>query len=243
MLYSNLLMAHQPVALLAKQAPGETRQAVTRRLERFQLLLKVLLAEGCRREHLQEAVLGPELACQCPPCTTCDRCSGDGGTCEVTAGTEASVDLRGAARKLGRLLMEQPRTLLDCGAWSLRRALPAAVGTSSGCAQLVLLMLAQRLLYLEPTSSGGVVVCAREDPDKLEAMRESPFCGLASAMAPLLGSGSGSEAEHAELDQLLEEVDVMERRVARSQATLEAMRRRCVHLALRLGRRDVLELA
>ena len=114
-------------------------------------------------------------------------------------------------------------------------------GVKSRSEQLVLLMLARRLLYLEPTSSGGVVVCAREDPDALEAMRESPFCGPASAQAAALGVGS--EEEHAELDQLLEEVDVKEQRVARSQATLEAMRRRCIHLALRLGRRDVLELA
>ena len=96
-------------------------------------------------------------------------------------------------------------------------------GVKSRSEQLVLLMLARRLLYLEPTSSGGVVVCAREDPDALEAMRESPFCGPASAQAAALGVGP--EEEHAELDQLLEEVDVMEQRVARSQATLEAMRR------------------
>ena len=101
-------------------------------------------------------------------------------------------------------------------------------GVKSRSEQLVLLMLARRLLYLEPTSSGGVVVCAREDPDALEAMRESAYCGPASALTAALGGGT--EEEHAELDQLLEEVDVVEQRVARSQATLEAMRRRCVHL-------------
>jgi len=103
-LYSSLLMAHQTAVLLAKQGKGETRRAVSRWLEQFQQLLAVLLADGCRRDLLFSAVLGPELACQCPPCTTCDRCSTD--ACEVTAQAETPADLRTAARQLARRLLQ-----------------------------------------------------------------------------------------------------------------------------------------
>ena len=43
-------------------------------------------------------------------------------------------------------------------------------------------------------------------------------------------------ALRAALDQLLDEVAVMERRAARLQAELEALRSQCLRVALRLGR-------
>ena len=44
------------------------------RLEGFQDMLAVLFGNGCRRDALLGATLGPELASQCPACDSCDRC-------------------------------------------------------------------------------------------------------------------------------------------------------------------------
>ena len=229
-LYSSLLMAHQTAVLLAKQGKGETRRAVSRRLEQFQQLLAVLLGDGCRRDLLFSAVLGPELACQCPPCTTCDRCSTD--ACEVTAQAETPADLRTAARQLARRLLQQPRALLACSDRQLWHDLPTEVASARGCAQLVLLMLAHQLLFFEPDGAGRTLVCPRDDRRALAAMRRSWICSGGGHVAV----SSGDAEDGAALDQLLDELAVMERRAARLQAKLEALRSQCLRLALRVGR-------
>ena len=108
LLYASLPMAHRTVALLARRREGEVRASVTRRLERFQELLFVLFSEGCRRDALLTATLGPELACQCAVCDTCDRCSSDSTCCEMTAGSEEEHDLRDAARAQWGRLVRRP---------------------------------------------------------------------------------------------------------------------------------------
>ena len=244
LLYASLPMAHRTVALLARRREGEVRASVTRRLERFQELLFVLFSEGCRRDALLTATLGPELACQCAECETCDRCSSDSTCCEMTAGREEEHDLRDAARALWGRLVRRPRALQHCSTASLWRGLPAAVASPGGCTQLVLLMLAHGLLYLEPEGGdkAGLLVCARENRLALQAMRRSPLRSPVPAATSTAAADDGATVQSAALlERLLEELRVSERRTEESQAETEALRRRCIRLAARLGRMDLLE--
>jgi hypothetical protein len=222
------------------------------RLEGFQDMLAVLFGNGCRRDALLGATLGPELASQCPACDSCDRCcSRDRLSCAATARSEIELDLRAAARCLWHRLAREPRSVLRCADRELWRDLPCAVVASpSGCAQLVLLMLARRLLYFKPAaagSGGDVLVCARTERRGMEAMRRSVLCvpaaaaDVAAANGSAAADGSAAAAEAA-LDQMLAELGVMERRVACRCAheELEALRCRCMRAAVRLGRKDLL---
>ena len=106
------------------------------------------------------------------------------------------------------------------------------MASARGCAQLVLLMLAHQLLFFEPDGAGRTLVCPRDDRRALAAMRRSWICSGGGHVAV----SSGDAEDGAALDQLLDELAVMERRAARLQAKLEALRSQCLRLALRVGR-------
>jgi len=236
-LYASLEMMHRTVVLLAKQRDGEAPRAVTRRLERFQDLLAARFCGDCRREALLSAVIGPELACQCPSCETCDRCCADGLCCEMTGGSEAERDLRGPARVLLRqeARLAQGRPLLSFRARQLWSKLPSQVASESGCTQLVLHALARRLLCFDPGASSassrdGVHVVAREDRCALESMRYARVHSVPPAEA---------EGERM-LGRLLDELRLMELQCQRCDALRDALQCECVRLAVHLGRTDLL---
>ena len=162
----------------------------------------------------------------------------------MTAGREEEHDLRDAARALWGRLVRRPRALQHCSTASLWRGLPAAVASPGGCTQLVLLMLAHGLLYLEPEGGdkAGLLVCARENRLALQALRRSPLRSPVPAATSTAAADDGATVQSAALlERLLEELRVSERRTEESQAETEALRRRCIRLAARLGRMDLLE--
>ena len=235
-LYASLPMVHRTLVLLCKATPDEARHQVASRLERFEELLGVVLGEGCRRKALLRAVLGTELACRCAPCATCDRCS-EGRCCEVTAFAETTHDLSGTAAVLHRRLGRRPWPILQCGERELWAELEAPTKSADGCAQLVLLMLARRVLRLEPDATRGALVCARGDRQAVVAcMRHASLSADRGRAKPL-----GSASEHVLLDQLLNELEVMEQSVAQRQAEVDVFRCRCSQLAIQLGRVDLVQ--
>ena len=149
---------------------------------------------------------------------------------------------RRSARCLWQRLAREPRPILRCAERELWRDLPSAtVASPRGCAQLVLLMLARRLLYFKPTETGSVLVCARMERRGMEAMRRSPLCMPAAPVGATRAAAANSSAEEAAaLDQMLAELGVMERRVACALEELEALRCHCMCAAARLGRKDLL---
>jgi len=242
-LYASLAMAHQTAVLLCKTTEGEPDERALNRLERFQELLSVLFGDGCRRDALLSAVLGPELAGRCPPCSTCDRCSA-GECCEVTGGIEAWHDLQAAAGRLQLRLARRPRELLRCDAPELWSGAPDPVASRAGCSQLVFLMLARRLLTLRPHSGrgGGAAVHAAQRRI-VASMRWVPVAA-AAASVPSEGTGVWTTAaaplaaEHERLDRLLSELDALDAAASHQQAKLNAFRCRCARLAEQLGRGD-----
>ena len=89
-------------------------------------------------------------------------------------------------------------------------------------------MLSRRLLLLEPDATQASLVCARGDRQAVVACMRHASLSMDRGRANPLGLAS----EHVLLDQLLDELEVMERSVAQHQVGVDAFRCRCSQLAI-----------
>ena len=243
--YMSALLFAQTAALVALPAEGreelspEEVVGTEHALDDLCAVLRVLLLPGCRRNALLAETVGPDVAARCGVCSTCDRCAPP-ELCCATRGEEATSNLEGAAHAILDMLRTRPLQPL-MSSFAQHRSLPAGFHSPFACGALVLAMLARRKLRLGVCSGrlSGRWAWLNERVLLHAAVREGSTLGMESVPFGVVLPPSAHLVQ--DLDCSLQRLDELGRAREAAIASEQQQRVRCIVLAQKAARVDVLE--